>query len=219
MNKLITLKFHGDLAEWMVHKEWKLNVKSIKEAINAINCLTENKLNRYFIEKNKLKAKYRVLINGKDFRSPVREINEDNYEIIHQTQLLYNVDNLETIDIVPFIESSDSKILAVVTLIAAAILIVVGSFVPGAQGLIFIGLALAMGGVMALLARPPEFQNFRNVDKFGNQSYLFSGPTNIVGEGGPVPVGYGRMLVGSQVISSAYSIKDYQTFRDVNNKK
>ncbi len=218
MNKLITLRFHGDLIEWMGYKEWKLNVKSVKEAINAINCLTDNKFARYFIENDKLQAKYRVLINGKDFRSPVKEINGENFEMIHQTQLTYNVNDLETIDIVPFIENSDSKVFGILTIIAGVILVIVGAYI-GNPGLVYIGLALVMGGVMALLARPPEFQNFRNVDKFGNQSYLFSGPTNIVGEGGPVPVGYGRMLVGSQVISSAYSIQDYQTFRDVKNNK
>ena len=40
---------------------------------------------------------------------------------------------------------------------------------------------------------------------------LFAGPQNIVGEGGPVPVGYGRLVVGSQVISASYVIRDFNT--------
>ena len=38
-------------------------------------------------------------------------------------------------------------------------------------------------------------------------SYLFSGPVNVLNEGGPVPIGYGRLIVGSQVIMSAYGVK------------
>ena len=41
--------------------------------------------------------------------------------------------------------------------------------------------------------------------------YLFSGPANIIGGGGPVPVGYGRAIIGSQVVSSAYVVRDFST--------
>ena len=38
-------------------------------------------------------------------------------------------------------------------------------------------------------------------------SYLFNGPVNIINEGGPVPIGYGRLIVGSQTIMSAYDVR------------
>ncbi len=63
------------------------------------------------------------------------------------------------------------------------------------------------------LTRPPKFDAFRKIDKSEGESYLFGGPVNIIGEGGPIPIGYGRAIVGSQVISSAYKIQDYQTYR------
>lgn len=211
-NKLVKLHLHGELGK-VVGEIWELNVNSVQKALLALNAITDCAFNSYFTNNNKLNAKYRILINGKDFRSPEKEINEKNAELITQTNLLYKIDNLETIDIVPFIENSDSKIFGIITAILGVVLIVVG-LATGQYWLAGIGLALFMAGAASLLARPPEFQNFRNIDKFGNQSYLFSGPTNIVGEGGPVPIGYGRMRVGSQVISSAYTIQDYQTFRD-----
>lgn len=211
-NRLIKLNLHGDVGD-KIGKNWEFNVNSVQQALYALNTVTGSAFDNYFINNNKLGAKYRVLINGKDFRSPEKEINKENSELLTQTNLLYKVDDLESIDIVPFIENSDSKIFGSITAILGVVLIVVG-LAAGQYWLAGIGLALFMAGAMALLARPPEFQNFRNIDKFGNQSYLFSGPTNIVGEGGPVPVGYGRVLVGSQVISSAYKIQDYQTFED-----
>jgi predicted phage tail protein len=215
-NKLVNLKLHGDLGK-TIGENWEFCVNSVQEALYALNMVTDSAFNRYFIGKDRLCAKYRVLINGKDFRSPESEINKENAELLTQTNLIYKVNDLETIDIVPFIENSDSKALGIVTMILGVVLVIIGIAVPGAQALIPIGIALFAAGTVALLSRPPAFQNFRNIDKFGNQSYLFSGPTNIIGEGGPVPVGYGRMLVGSQVISSAYKIQDYQTFRDTKN--
>lgn len=216
-DKLIKLRLHGDLGT-AIGENWEFNVNSVQKALYALNMVTDFAFNRYF-NNNRLGAKYRVLINGEDFRSPVKEINKENSELITQTNLLYKVNDLNTIDIVPFIENSDSKVLGIVTMILGVVLVVLGTAFPPLAALIPIGIALFAAGTVALLSRPPAFQNFRNIDKFGNQSYLFSGPTNIIGEGGPVPVGYGRMLVGSQVISSSYSIQDYQTFRDVKNSK
>ena len=49
--------------------------------------------------------------------------NEGNVELLYQTNLPYKNKNIKTIDIVPFIESSDSKIFGV---ILGVILIIVG---------------------------------------------------------------------------------------------
>lgn len=218
MNKLIKLNLRGDLGE-KVGRAWEFNVKSVKEAIFALNSVTKNKFNNYFIQNDKLYAKYRVLINGRDFSSPVNEINEKNWEQINHSELMMAKQNIETIDIVPFLESSDSKILGIITLVVGVVLIATGvfseaGFVVANQGLIIMaGVTLLAAGVFALLSRPPEFGKFKDPDKIGG-SYLFGGPVNVIDEGGPVPVGYGRLLVGSQVISSAYKINNYQTFRE-----
>lgn len=205
MSKLIKLRLFGDLGE-KLGTDWEFATKSVKETICALNSVTKNKFNNYFIQNDKLYAKYRVLINGRDFSSPVREINEKNLEAINQSELMMQSQSIETIDIVPFIESSDSKILGIITIVIGVVLL----FIPGFQ---VVGLILIAAGVASLLSRPPEFGKFRDPDK-GKQSYLFGGPTNLIGEGGSIPVGYGRLLVGSQVISSAYKITDYQTFRE-----
>ena len=75
------------------------------------------------------------------------------------------------------------------------------------------GLSLLASGITALLAKPPPSIPF-NGGQFtppqgpgdisgsggGPSSYLFNGPVNLIGEGGPVPVGYGKLLVGSTVV-------------------
>ena len=72
----------------------------------------------------------------------------------------------------------------------------------------FAGVQLASQGIANLLAEPPEYEDFRDIE-VGNKraSYLFNGASNTVNEGGPVPIGYGRLIVGSQVISVNQTVR------------
>ena len=223
--KKVNINLFRELGDYVGGVSWELNIKSVSEAINAINTLTDGKFNQFFFKNDKLKNKYRILINGKDFFSPEKELNEDNFYLVNESELVMKRSGLESIDIVPFIEESDSKIFGIITLVLGVVLIGVGIGAAIAGGallalspssLILAGLGLAMAGTMALLARPPEFNTGRG-PKAGGSSYLYNGPLNTIGEGGPVPVGYGTVLVGSQVISESYQISDYQTFRTTNN--
>ncbi len=46
-------------------------------------------------------------------------------------------------------------------------------------------------------------------EKPDNQpSYVFNGPVNTTAQGQPVPIGYGRLIVGGAVISAGISIDD-----------
>ena len=69
-----------------------------------------------------------------------------------------------------------------------------------------IGVNLAIGGVAQLLAPPPKQDG--NRDQSTQPSYVFNGPVNTTAQGQPVPVGYGRMIVGSAVISAGISVED-----------
>ena len=62
---------------------------------------------------------------------------------------------------------------------------------------------LIAAGITNLLTPMPKFGDFREIEQGGAKSCLFNGPENTIREGGPVFVGYGRLLVGSQVIQSA----------------
>ncbi len=217
MNNLTKITVYGELGKFIGHDEWEFDIKSVAEGIRTLNLVTKNKFNEYFIKKNKLNAKYRILINGKDFISPYNEINEKNWECINQTELVMKKNNLETIDIVPIIESSSPHTLGIITTILGAVLIVVGVILTifgfGFVGipLIVAGLALLGAGVVSLLSRPPPYAFNQNLDNSVSQSYLFNGPTNTVGEGNPAPIGYGTVLVGSNVISAGYKVSEFQT--------
>lgn len=189
-NNLVKIRFFGDLGKH-IYPEWDLNVNSVSEAFGAINTLSNNSLSDYFFKEKKLHAKYRILINGRDFYTP-KQLNKTNLSLINQSELVMKKKDLKTIDVVPALESSFG--------------------IPE----LIIGLIISVVAAVAtyFLTRPPKFDNYRNIDKAGSESYLFGGPANTIGDGGSVPVGYGRIMVGSQVISSAYKIQDYQVFRD-----
>ena len=115
----------------------------------------------------------------------MENLDKNNVESLKTSGLCLTNKNLRTIDIIPVIEGA-----AIGTIIVAII-------------------AIILAVVVYILAVPPSFDDFRSIDQAGKQSYLFSGPQNVVGEGGPVPVGYGRLLVGSQTISAAYVVRDF----------
>jgi predicted phage tail protein len=72
------------------------------------------------------------------------------------------------------------------------------------------GTALILGGIAQMLSPTPKSPGGGGEKK---ASDIFSGPVNTTQQGNPVPIGYGRLIVGSQVISaglSAASVTDGQ---------
>lgn len=67
-----------------------------------------------------------------------------------------------------------------------------------------IGLGMVLGGISQMLAGSPQAP--APSERANNQpSYAFNGAVNTTAQGNPVPVLYGRLRVGSQVISSGLS--------------
>lgn len=76
------------------------------------------------------------------------------------------------------------------------------SFVTG--GMKAIGVSLMLSGVSTLLFSPVKTQSTERPEN--KPSYAFDGPVNTSTQGNPVPVCYGRAVVGSQVISAGLSV-------------
>lgn len=68
-----------------------------------------------------------------------------------------------------------------------------------------IGTSLIFGGVSQALASTPKSQQVEAVSN--KPSYAFDGAVNTAAQGNPVPVCYGRLIVGSQVISAGLSVE------------
>lgn len=69
------------------------------------------------------------------------------------------------------------------------------------------GMSMMLGGVMQLLS--PQMKGLSAGDSVENgASYTFNGAVNTTAQGNPVPLGYGRMIVGSAVISAGIYAMD-----------
>ena len=70
-----------------------------------------------------------------------------------------------------------------------------------------IGLSLVLGGIAQLLAPTPDAPE-PNESPDNMPSYLFRGAVNTTAQGHPVPIGYGRLIIGSAVVSAGISTTD-----------
>lgn len=69
----------------------------------------------------------------------------------------------------------------------------------------YAGASMALGGLIEILSPRPKTSTESSSDDSIN-SYYFNGPTNTTTQGNPVPLIYGRCLVGSQAVSSVITI-------------
>ena len=219
-NNLVNVQLHGVLADQVGRGTWEIAVSSVGEALRAIESQSK-KLFRNLIENHKKNIKYRVLINKKDFLYD-EEKDLSTREGINSSELVRNYKKIESIDIVPILEGADIKdIFAIVT---GIVLIALGVFTFGATSflgasLIMSGVGLMAAGIANLLTPMPEFDDFREIEGGGRRSYTFAGPENTVREGGPVFIGYGRLMVGSQVVQASIQTFDVKSGEKKNEGK
>ena len=195
---LIDIKLHGILGE-EVGSNWKLKVKSIFEALHAINVLSKNKLKLFFIRKSKENVVYQIAVNG-------RYLDNDDEEI-----LLIN-HNIKTIDVIPIIEGNDFSS-AFKTFNFGDTFYQVGGWIstfliPGTTIWIKGFGPATLPGAFYLTYKPVKPPNFNYISEARRKSYLINGPSNLARENNAVPVGYGRLLIGSQVIEYTQQITD-----------
>lgn len=110
----------------------------------------------------------------------------------------------EIIRIVPVI--AGSKRSGILQTIIGVVLIVVGVFFQQPWA-VQLGAGLAIGGAIQMLS--PQAKGLGTQDSPNNRpSYSFNGPVNTSVQGNPVPLLYGRMIVGSAVISAEIYSED-----------
>lgn len=134
-------------------------------------------------------------------------------ENIGKEQLDEPVGNNE-IRIAPIIRGS--KRMGLVQIIVGIILIVVAVVDYGTTsettaaywGAILSGSAMIVGGVIQMLTPLPSLTGGDAATNKAN--YVFQGAVNTQAQGNPVPLLYGRMIVGSAVISAAIKSEFYQ---------
>lgn len=218
---MIKINLHGKLGE-DIGQEWELDVKSVAEALRAIEANTR-KLRKWLIvylheyEYEIMVNSYKLITENKKFQS---------LEDVRGSELFFELDNkIHTIDIIPKIVGSGAWGKVAMGTAGLAGAVILGVFVPPALPFA-IGLGIASIGLIAmgtseLTSKPPPSVPFtaQQVNPIqgdggvagGPTSYLFNGPVNTMGEGGPVPIGYGQLTIGGNNVFGSYDIF-YRTF-------
>jgi predicted phage tail protein len=171
-------------------KRFQMDVKNPAEAVRAL-CANFPEFQKYVLESGKRNVFYKVLV-GKEART---------------ADQLHDPAGKDVIKIVPVIGGAGGRanpftfIAAAVLIVASIALNVVFPGNPVSPYLMNAGIAMAIGGVVQMLTPLPKSPN--QEDRPDNKpSYIFNGAVNTTAQGYPVPVGYGRMIVGSAVISA-----------------
>lgn len=214
---MVKITLHGKLGE-DIGKEWDLEISSVNEAFRAIEANTR-KLRKWVIDNKNYE--YHILLNKKILNIPNDPLKVSESEIF----CLYKKNQLRTIDLIPNIVGARWNDWYGWAEVVGGGLAVIGGATAGqswnpiptsmAPAVIIAGIALIADGVSRLVSKPPPTIPFQAQQATtanqgaigmgaagggilgGPQSYLFNGPINLVGEGGPVPVGYGTLMIGS----------------------
>jgi predicted phage tail protein len=195
-----TIRLHGHLRE-KFGPEYQLDVRTPREAAYALTRVLPGF--RDHVLAHNLPG-YRVFV-GKEARPrDLLDMPSSDREIIR---------------IVPVIEGAGNTLKSIATIIVGAALVFFsyGGYAAawagalgagGAAGAIggavgAVGWGLALGGISTLLYSAPKQQFAHETERPENKpSYIFDGPVNTTRQGNCVPVLYGRLEIGSQVISA-----------------
>lgn len=206
MSKLTKITFHGNLAEALEQKSFEVNVESVSEGLRAVDILSKRKLSKAIIENEKQNVKYKILADEKPLFS--EDINDP--EKIKNSEMFIEK-NYNTIDVVPVLEGAGGDVKDFGLVVGGAVLIGMGI----SPVVTLIGIFAVLTGMSNILSEPPEFEDFREIQQVNKkESYLFNGPINTYNPGGPVPVGYGRIMVGSLAIAYSHEHGDRKIYEN-----
>lgn len=185
---MTTINLHGVLAKEFGNS-FKLKIRKAKEVFQAIDANRNNFINRV-LELSKNGSHYAVLVDGKDVKSCL-ELEINNCPKI--------------IDIVPAICGSGGKGGSLVLGVLGVGAMLFGQF---SLGVALIGMAI----MIALQPKPETVKPQTYFTSGMKESFLFSSKANLMQQGSPVPIGYGRLRIGSNVIQT--TIKSFPISSD-----
>jgi predicted phage tail protein len=197
---MTTINLHGILAHEFGNS-FLMHIKKPKQVVDAIDA-NKRLFKKRILELSEQGIHYAILVDGQNINS--------------SEQLELKKENM-TIDVVPMV--CGSGFVALVGAIGGAIAAgaTAGSFAAVFGGFLASQLGSALiGGVLNMvvgtliqqaLAPSDKPQRTESTVSGAKESFIFSSKANLTQQGNPVPVGYGRLRVGSSVVQS--TVKSY----------
>jgi predicted phage tail protein len=212
-----TVKVYGALRKRLGQCRFEFDVATPAQAIKAL-CVNFPGLDKWLIDSEKDGVGYRVAVSKE-------KATEENVG-----PLLMPFSDKEVFSITPVVTGAGRGTGAI---LLGAALIAVAIAAPGAgfalnatQGVGFvatatggalaaaagnIGVALVLGGVAQALSPQPEPTSLENGREAAQlESFSISNVVNTSRQGLPVPIAYGRVFVGSAVLSSGLDVDQVQ---------
>ena len=216
------VKVYGALRKRLGQCRFEFDVLTPAQAIKAL-CVNFPGLEKWLIDSEKDGVGYRVAVSRE-------KATEENV-----APLLMPFSDREVFSITPVVAGAGrgtGAILAGVALIAVAIAapgagLAAGGFTTtgvaasGAVGVVApgfalssalaaaagnLGIALVLGGIAQALSPQPDTGLERGREAAKLESFVFNNVVNTAKQGLPVPIAYGRLFVGSAVLSSGLDV-------------
>tara|TARA_R110002020_G_scaffold77031_1_gene194798 strand:+ start:1131 stop:1730 length:600 start_codon:yes stop_codon:yes gene_type:complete len=171
------VRLHGILAK-EYGRDFRFNLGNPRNTLHAIDANREGFISR-ITQLQKEGCVYEIIINKKRL---------NDYKDAH------NPNDITSIDLVPAIAGGGP--------IAAAV-----TWLVGGTLLANITLAVIFAAISYALTPAPETEQVEGSASASKSSMIFGNVVNTATQGAPLPLGYGRLKVGSQVIQA--TIKSY----------
>lgn len=194
---MVRVKFYGNLKRFEPNEPIVLEVSSFKELMSGLLSQIQG------LSQHLRKGYYKVRI-GKRYLSE---------EQIKTNPTMTLADDC-TVHFTPVVVGAGKSVGFVQAIVGVALIAVawwnpLGWTAGTAMMVGAMGASMAMGGVMQMLARPPDM-NTKLSDSEKQQSTSFSNIRNLTPQGRPIPLLYGKMMTSLILISEGFD-----TFDDV----
>lgn len=186
---MVNVRFYGSLKQFGT--EFRLDCKTPAEVVQALTSQIP-KL-RQFIQQ----GLFTVRVG--------REYLDNRYL---EQGLNQHLKDDSTVHFAPVLKGS--KKAGLFQTIVGAVMVVVGAFTSWAGGAALIagGIGLIAGGVAQMLTKMPPMSTGKDAER--KQSTSFSNLSNMAAQGRPMPLAYGRIRVGSLIISQGVETMDIE---------
>lgn len=183
---MVNVRFYGSLKQFGT--EFRLDCKTPAEVVQALTSQIP-KL-RQFIQQGLFTVRVgREYLDNRYLEQGLNQHLKDD-SIVHFTPVL-----------------KGSKKAGLFQTIVGAVMVVVGA-VFQQYYLVGAGIAMVAGGVAQMLTKMPSMSTGKDAER--KQSTSFSNLSNMAAQGRPMPLAYGRIRVGSLIISQGVETMDIE---------
>ena len=184
---MIRLHFYGAMAK-AYGSHIDLDAATPREAITALSFQIPG-YREYVSERE-----WHIILGKFDKKTKTgNDITEDELDLM--------LGDIQEVHLVPKISGSGKAF----TFIVGAVLFVIGAVTyavnPFATNMMWMGGAMMLGGLVQMTTKIPKAENIATEPEDKKASFLYNGPINSSTQGAAISRGYGKMLIGSTVVS------------------